>query len=502
MIWHIAKKEFHQNILTSRFIIGTIICVIFMIAVKLVLIDEYKVVLNSYNQNLRENEERLKNYQVYSRIVSDALKPPEQLAVFSEGLSKNLAGFITVRRSEVPIESANYVLDNPLLNLFKSIDVVLVFKFVMSLLALLFAFDMFSGEKEKGTLKMCFSTHLSRAQLFTGKYLGGMLSFSLALLISFIAGLLILFNSPHIKITSDILSRIFLIYIVSIIFTTSFFTIGALISSLTHRSVTSLAMSLFIWVVLVIALPNLGDHIASRLKKVEPAHVVQNRIENVQNELRKIRRDFFNKNGPKDWIMWGSWEMFRIANKEFVDFMKIYTPFIEEKRRENADKVYAVKKEYLDRLLEQAGIVNNLTIFSPVRLYENISTKLARTDITDYLDYLEQTRIYREQILQYYDDRNIYHNQRFFTIMEPVPENEITADEYRNNREKWNRILEKFDWNTYPPINLNDFPRFNFKSAALTESIYRTLPYLAFLIFIIIVLFVITYFTFIKYDVR
>ena len=502
MIWHIAKKEFHQNILTSRFIIGTIICLIFMIAVKLVLIDEYKVVLNSYNQNLRENEERLKNYQVYSRIVSDALKPPEPLAIFSEGLSKNLAGFITVRRNEVPIESANYVLDNPLLNLFKSIDVVLVFKFVMSLLALLFAFDMFSGEKEKGTLKMCFSSHLSRSQLFSGKYLGGMLSFSLALLISFIGGLLILFFSPHIKISLDILNRIFMIYFVSIIFTASFFTIGALISSMTHRAVTSLAMSLFIWVVLVIALPNLGDHIASRLKKVEPTHVVQSRIENLQNELRESRRQFSQSNSPRSTIWWGSSENFRIANIEYVNYLRKYIPFIEEKRRENADKVYAVKKEYLDRLLDQAGMVNELTIFSPVRLYENITTKLARTDISDYLDYLEQARIYREQILQYYNDRDIYHNQRFFTIMEPGPENEITAEEYRNNREKWNRILEKFDWNTYPPINLDDFPRFNFKSATLTESIYKTLPYIAFLIFIILVLFVITYFSFIKYDVR
>lgn len=502
MIRHIAKKEFHQNILTSRFVIGTFICVIFMIAVKLVLIDEYRVVLNSYNQNLRENEERLKNYQVYSRITSDALKPPEPLAVFSEGLSKSLTGFITIRRNEVPLESANYVLDNPLLNLFKSIDVVLVFKFVMSLLALLFAFDMFSGEKDNGTLKLCLSSQLSRAQLFTGKFIGGMLSFSLALLISFIVGLILLFFSSHIKITPDILSRILLIYAVSIIFTTSFFIIGALISSLTHRAVTSLAMSLFIWVVLAIALPNLGDYIASRLKEVEPAYTVQNRIENIQNEFRETRKGFFEKNSPESWTMWGSTERFRIANKEYVDFMKIYIPFIEEKRRENADKVYAVKKEYLDRLLEQADIVNNLTIFSPVRLYDLISSRLARTDINDYLDYLEQSRIYREQILQYYDDRNLYHNQRFFTILEPGPETEITIEEYRKNRTRWDNLLEKYNWDTYPPINLNDFPRFNFRPAALIDSIYGTLPYIAFLIFFILALFAITYFSFVRYDVR
>ena len=136
--------------------------------------------------------------------------------------------------------------------------------------------------------------------------------------------------------TSDVFTMIVIIYIISIIFTASFFTLGALISSLTHRSVTSLAMSLFIWVILVIALPNLGDYIASEIKEVEPVHVVEKRVENLQNELRKIRSDWRDENSLDTWTMWGSWYRFRIANKEFVDYLnEQYIPFYEPKRKHN-----------------------------------------------------------------------------------------------------------------------------------------------------------------------
>jgi ABC-type transport system involved in multi-copper enzyme maturation permease subunit len=229
MFWQIIKKEFHQNIVTSRFIIGTMLCIIFMIAVIITLLDEQKMMIDAYNRKSTENENNFKKFYVYSTITTEALKPPEPLAIFHEGVSKKLGGVVTITRQEVPYESSRYVLDNPFLGIFQSIDVVLIFKLVMSLLALLFAFDMFSGEKENGTLKLVLSTRLSRAQLFMGKYFGGLLSLTAALFPSFIIGLLILLFAPFIKLTLDMFTRIFLIYFISIIFTASFFSIGALI---------------------------------------------------------------------------------------------------------------------------------------------------------------------------------------------------------------------------------------------------------------------------------
>ena len=512
MFWQIIKKEFHQNIITSRFIIGTMLCIIFMIAVKITLLDEQKMMIDAYNRKSTENENNFKKFYVYSTITTEALKPPEPLAIFHEGVSKKLGGVITITRQEVPYESSRYVLDNPFLGIFQSIDVVLIFKLVMSLLALLFAFDMFSGEKENGTLKLVLSTRLSRAQLFMGKYFGGLLSLTAALFPSFIIGLLILLFAPFIKLTLDMFTRIFLIYFISIIFTASFFSIGALISCTTHRSVVSLAISLFIWVVLVIALPNLGDYIGSQLKKVEQSRIVADRVTAIDQEFRQVLKDYREKNpSPKDWVVSGILNMnaarfkLQIATKNIMDYLEHFIPFCEKEMREYSNRAFQERKKYLDNLLLQAKIVNYFTIFSPVRIYENLTKIIARTDVVSHLEYLDETRIYRDQMLQYFEDKDVYHQYRFSTIMERGEAPDISFDVFDKESERakiWGATREKINYETREHLDLDDFPRFHYQPVMLSESLYRGLPFFTGLIIFNLVFILITYYCFVRYDVR
>ncbi len=417
-----------------------------------------------------------------------------------------------ITRQEVPYEASQYVLDNPLLGIFQSIDVVLIFKLVMSLLALLFAFDMFPGEKENGTLKLMLSTRLSRAQLFMGKYFGGLLSLIAALFLSFIIGLLILLFAPFIKLTLDMFIRILLIYFISIIFTASFFSIGALISSATHRSVVSLAISLFIWVVLVIALPNLGDYIVSQLKKVEQSRIVADRVAAIDQEFRQVLKAYREKNPlPKSWMVSGSLNMnaarfkLQIATKNIMDYLEHFIPFCETEMREYSNRAFQERKKYLDDLLTQAKFVNIVTIYSPVRLYENLTKIIARTDVASYLDYLDQTRVYRDQMLQYFEDKDVYHQYRFSTIMERGEAPDVNFDVFDKESEGvkiWDATKEKINYETRPHLNLDDFTRFHYQSVTLSESIYKGLPFFAGLIIFILIFILITYYCFVRYDVR
>jgi ABC-type transport system involved in multi-copper enzyme maturation permease subunit len=510
MTWHIAKKEFHQNILTSRFIIGTLICFVFLIAVKITLLEEQKTLLYSYNSNVTENEENLHNYFTYSMIVSDALKPPEPLALFSEGVSKKLGGVITVQRQEVPHQAVQYVEDNPFLSVFQSLDVVLIFKLVLSLLALLFAFDMFSGEKEQGTLAMTLASATSRAEVFIGKYLGGMLSLSAALFLSFLIGLIFLLMTPFLKITGEMLIRIVFIYLISVVFVAAFFSIGALISSLTHKSATSLAVSLFVWVALIIIVPNLGDYMAARLKTVDPPRMVETEIANLRDEFRrdiikfmaKIRSRYLMINGSADAAA-GRYR-FATATLEMMEFYDKYLPYSEDLRYEYAEKIYNLRKNYIDRLLGQARFVDRFTIFSPVRLYENMTDILARTDAVSHLRYLEQVRYYRNQILDYFEKKDVYNNYRFTSLMErgePIKFSDETVDD-QEIRRRWQALNKRVNFSTRPPLNLDDFPRFQYLPVSLSESLIKLLPFLAGLVSLVQILVLITYFCFVRYDVR
>ena len=66
-------------------------------------------------------------------------------------------------------------LTNPLLNLFTSIDIVFIFEVVLSLIALIFAYDAIAGERERGTLRLVVTHPVRRGQILLAKYISAML---------------------------------------------------------------------------------------------------------------------------------------------------------------------------------------------------------------------------------------------------------------------------------------------------------------------------------------
>ena len=71
--------------------------------------------------------------------------------------------------------------DNPFLNLFTSIDIVLVFQGVLSLLALIFAYDALAGERERGTLRLVLTHPIQRGYILLAKYISAMLCLLVAI---------------------------------------------------------------------------------------------------------------------------------------------------------------------------------------------------------------------------------------------------------------------------------------------------------------------------------
>ena len=73
----------------------------------------------------------------------------------------------------------------------QAIDWVFIFGVLLSLMALLFTFDAFIGEKERGTLKLVMAQSLPRHTLLLGKFLGAMLALAIVLSLSIVVNLLI-----------------------------------------------------------------------------------------------------------------------------------------------------------------------------------------------------------------------------------------------------------------------------------------------------------------------
>ena len=72
----------------------------------------------------------------------------------------------------------------------QAIDWVFIIGVLLSLMALLFTFDAFIGEKERGTLKLVMAQSLPRHTLLLGKFLGAMLILAIVLSLAIVVNLL------------------------------------------------------------------------------------------------------------------------------------------------------------------------------------------------------------------------------------------------------------------------------------------------------------------------
>ena len=259
MLWLVIQREFVSNVLTSRFMIGFIVCLLSTAVAVFVQVDDYEKRLAGYNTALREAEIEAREWDLYSKIKPKAHREPNPLSIFNVGTENFGANTVTVELGKpifelsVPIWSAptqKRGSDNPFLAMFLTIDVVFIFKIVLSALAILFAYNTISGEREDGTLKLVLSNSIPRDTVVFGKYLGGMLSLFPIVLVSLIVALLITLSSSVAAFDGNDIAHIVLIFGVSLLYVSTWYLLGLLLSVWTKTAATTLILSMFIWVIL------------------------------------------------------------------------------------------------------------------------------------------------------------------------------------------------------------------------------------------------------------
>jgi len=228
MIWKIAKKEFLLNLMTFKFAVGTLLCVVLTAAFVLVLVNDYQERLNRHSGNIAANETELKKVMVYKNITPTVYRPPTVLSVFSEGSYQQLGHSAKIELDSLPEITSALAEANPFLSVFPVLDVTLILKVVISILALLIAYDVISGERERGTLRLILSGTVARYEVLLGKLLAGLMTLIVPITITFIVGLLILELSPMVDLTRSDQVRIGLMYLASLIFISVMYNFGLL----------------------------------------------------------------------------------------------------------------------------------------------------------------------------------------------------------------------------------------------------------------------------------
>ena len=495
MLWAIVRREITANILSFRFLMGLLIYFSLIVTNLFVLTRGYEDRLQSYQTAVRENEDEVKQVKIYSEFGhSRKLKcdrKPKLLSIFNEGMDKRKGNTVTVSHGYVPAVAEKHGSDNPYLNIFSSIDFTIICQVVMSLLALLFAYDAISREKEAGTLRLTLSCAVSRPILLLGKYIAGMVSISLPLIASFVAGLLMIQSSPYVSFDSSDWIRISLIFLVSMLYVSLFFLIGLFLSTRTDRPSITLMFSMCIWVLFVLIVPNLTVLLVEHASPIRSENPYKEQADELWGEFGNKAGDYLKERAvdlpwePADpgglgvlesRTAYGSGETVSLRhfrNEDGVPFVQGYYGFKENLRTQYADKVWKIRKAYLDENPNRQSLLAlNISRISPTAVYYNAAAILAETDLGSFWRFMEQTRQYRREWVEYLRDEKIFSSRRWFTGKD-----------------------------SQEPLDLSGMPRFKERSESIGSSLQRAVPDIMILAVLNILFFMGAFVSFLRYDI-
>lgn len=482
MLRTIIKKEFLNNVFSFRFMVVFVLLMVVVTLTVLILTDDYLRRMDEYFLRQSDIESYMRRYAHFNRVNAVLMPSQPPLPFYS-----------LIRK----ISPDDYVIENvfgefnsdPLPIMFPLIDLTFIVTILLSLVALLFSYDSICGEKEDGTLKLMLSNKLSRAKIILGKVFAGTLTILIPYILSLTIGLLVIQFNPRISWSGANWKSFGLILLGSILYLSFFYCLGLFISSRHRSSSSSIMTSLFVWVILILLIPNLSPYLASFLSPTPSKIKVERDIERITMDerdelMRKMWREKQaelykqypildeNKNLTQAEQARKAVEdpAYKEAYQILSDQFKI---IVAEANRIQHEKVGGMRTELNRKEEAQMLLSLGISMISPLADFTYLATDLSSTGL-----------------------RNMIHFQRI------VGEWRRLFGDYSEKKraaiEKENPAIDS--WNV--AVDMSDRPRFQYQEEALAGKFKWTLPSFAALIIYNLIFFLTAFFSFIKYDVR
>ncbi len=523
MIWVIAKRELFSNIITFWFLVGLILCLALMTASAFVFMAEYRTRQEIYDRNVALHIDEAKHKQIHQHIEVSVDRPPASMGFLCIGLDKELGNMVeSISYKKIPREAVGGGSNNPLMSVFRSLDMALIIQVVLSLLTLLLAYDTISGEREQGTLSLTLSNPVPRHHILLGKLLGGMISISLPLVAGILVGLIVILTSGLLALQAQAWARIVLVFLCSLLYLSAIFMLGILISTRTRKSATSLVILLFLWVALAIVLPNMGPYIARHPSAVRDKAAVEAECEELEAEFGRqlyageyaMKLSETGNYPPERWRFLNGRvhhslssyprEVFYAPRESMVWYLegiKHYVPL----HMHYADMAWEVYHPYEEQLRKQMVLSNNISRASTSWIYYNAASILAGTDSSAYMHFMDQARRYRQELIDYSLSHKGFSSLSFFTRMkmdETLTYAQLAEMESRQGREAIEELMGLYEQKFRDAPSLQGVPTFRYQPESLPESVERASPDTMALGLLNVVLFLAAYASFMKQEVK
>jgi ABC-type transport system involved in multi-copper enzyme maturation permease subunit len=447
------------------------------------------------------HQDKLQEFKAYSGYELNIDRPPNPLSIFNAGFDKQLGNQVRVYHAFVPTlwDARRHGSDNPFLNIFTSIDLVFIFEVILSLIALLFAYDALAGERERGTLRLVLAQSVRRGHILLAKYISAMLCLFVPLLLSLFLAMILLTNNRFLSLSPDDFLRIGGIVLTSLAYLSVFYLIGMLISEVSRRTSTALMFSMFIWGFLVLVYPNMI------LAVMSPSSPPRAQIDSTMNQMKQIWEEFDRERknflvndpvpGESMWFGIGAAgrsseyliqrrSKLNVYLRNILNIGKIdersesqvphaqsYFRFVEPRIIGTAEKTWLLRKPGLeDIFVRPVGIDKTLLKLSPIGIYDSATQAWTGTDLNGIRDFFDAARQYRQIVINYFYDKEVFGEQQWFSANQGT-------------------------------VNWSTLPQFRFKRGGIGVNTKRALPDVFLLITINVILFIAIFLIFVRSEV-
>lgn len=506
MFWNLLRKEILQSLITFRFLVGTVLCVMTVCAIMPVLLVNHNRRMAEYHDNVTANEAELRNVRVYMNATPTVYRRPSARSIFCAGVATSLPNYQSVSHRQAEdntftdeSQNGNYMMAS-----FPAPDITMVLEILIGLLALLLAYDAVTGEKENGTLKLVLSEGVGRFKLLLSKYAAGLVILWVPISIAFLSMFAILMMSKSIALDVSDWTHVGVMYGLTLLYGMTMFTLGLFISCVCSTSAVSLIAGLFAWICVTLVIPCSVSDIVGRMRKTATTGWLMNQIDHLNAE-----RDRRIKEATQE-IRAGGWYSERVGA-----FGHSYYLLCSERFLKTFSKDYAIaepiriayrrkknecqRKVYRD-LVETSRWIQILSSVSPSVTYKLAMSQLAGTDVDSFLEFTRKVKEYEDIVADYLRQKTDgFSDISYFTTCqlgdwEKSRRQESSADSA--NRLSQSEVKEP------PPLDLGDLPRFERGETSLAANLQSVSIHVSMLLALGVLSLVLSLAAIERYDVR
>ena len=404
MIWHITKREIYDNLNSLRFALTTVLLLALMVTNAVRHLREHPKRVQRYRDAVTESSDRLTDhadgslYKLAQYGPGNFYKKPSPLHFCANGGELILpdtikvdepAVFATDAEGNVELQGV-WNLSYPDANLqnksvgpnVSQVDWAFIIGSILSLIALWFTFDAFSGEREHGTLRLMLANSIPRHTVLIGKFLGALLSISIPFALAVLVNLLLISTANTVHLTTEAWGRLGIVFSLSLLYTSLFVALGLLVSARVQQSAVSLMMLLLMWVTLVVFMPSTLASIASSFSPATS-------FDEFWKQRNPIKEDLWDK--YDEWV-WSD----ALDDKTLRGKSEFFTKNVERWEREHEERL-----KYRSAQVYRARAITGI---SPATLLQHLIEAFAGTGFERHLQFVENTQRYARQFREFVAD--------------------------------------------------------------------------------------------------